>query len=143
MPFAFIDFLNNREDAAVIWAAALLVVILVASRGKFFSSLGGLVEVLFPKLLLVFGGAAAYTAAVVYVAALAGLWHRDTLKETVYWFVAAGLVMTSLAIEKSPEGFGYLGGFLGRAVRITVVAEFVVNLYVFPLLVELFLLPVL
>jgi hypothetical protein len=52
-------------------------------------------------------------------------------------------VITADAIEKSPKGFGYLRKTLLRGVGLTIVAEFVVNLYVLPLFYELLLVPIL
>ena len=142
MPLAFIDFLNSREDAAVLWGVAILVFIILASRSEILSSFAEVVRALALKLLLVFGAAAGYCALVVYLAWLTGLWHRGTLKETIYWFAAIGLVMTARAIENSSRGFGYLRDFLRCAVLLTIVAEFVLNLYVLPLFFELILFPV-
>jgi hypothetical protein len=142
MPLAIIDFLNSREDAAVLWAVAFLLFLLVTSRGQILSSFLDVFRALALKLLLVFGAGAAYCAVVVYLAAWGGLWHRGTLKETAYWFAAGGIAMTAYAIEKSPKGFGYLRDFLRHALGLTIVAEFVVNLYVLPLFFELLLFPV-
>jgi hypothetical protein len=142
MALAIVEFLNSREDAAVLWAAALLVVFLIASKGQLILSVAGVIGVLVPKLLLVFVGGAVFCSAVVYLAARAGLWHQGTLKETVYWFAAGGIVMTAQAIEKSPSGFGYLRALLRRAARLTIVVEIIVNLYVLPLFFEILLFPV-
>jgi hypothetical protein len=142
MPLALIDFLNSREDAAVLWAVAILVFVLVASRGAILSSFVDVLRALALKLVLVFGAAAAYCAVLVYVAERAGLWHRGTLRETVYWFALGGTVITANAIEKSPRGFVYLRETLRRGVCVTIVAEFIVNLYVLSIFFELLLVPI-
>ncbi len=142
MPLALLDFLNSREDAAVLWLTAALVFVVASSEEEILPMFGQVLRTLVPKLLLVFGGGALYAAGVVYLAARVGLWHRGALKETLYWFAASGLAMVAHAIERSPRGFGYVRDFLRRAVRLTIVAEFVVNLYVLPLFFELMLFPV-
>jgi hypothetical protein len=69
------------------------------------------------------------------------LWHTTTLKETVYWFIGTGVVLAGHATEATP-GPAYVSKILGRALRVTILLEFIVNLYVFPLAVELMFVPV-
>jgi hypothetical protein len=136
MPLGILDFLNSREDAVVLWATVFFVSVLVASRGEILSSFADVFRAVALKLLLVFGAAAVYCALVIYLAELAGLWHVGTLKETLYWFAVGGIPIIALAIERSPKGFGYLRDVMGRAVALTFIVEFVVNLYVLPLFFE-------
>src|SRR5215210_1554710 len=123
-----LDFLNTRELAALIWAAGLVALtIVLAARSRDGSISSSFVDVLraffLSRLVLAFGSAAVFCGLVVYAAERVGLWHLSTLKETVYWFALSGTVITVNAIEKSPLGYGYLGETLGRAIRVTVVAE--------------------
>jgi hypothetical protein len=143
VPLAFVDFLNSREDAAVIWLAAIIAFVVYKSDGGILTSFWDLARTLFPKLAILCGSAAAYCAAVVFLAAKAGLWHTTALKETVYWVFAGCFMLVGRAVHERQGGWRYLRKLLGSAIRITIVVEFVVNLYVFPLLVELILFPVL
>jgi hypothetical protein len=95
-----------------------------------------------PKVLLLFGVAAAYSAGVVYLASRVGLWHTSATKETVYWFFGTGVAVVGNATSMSPTDPDFVRKLVSRAVRLTVVVEFLVNLYVFPLAVELVLVPV-
>lgn len=138
-----IDFLNSREDAAVIWAAAILAFVVYKSEGGILGSSWSAIRAMFAhKLLILFGSAVAYCAAVVFVAERVGLWHRTALKETVY-AVLICFVLAGRAVEERPGDPRYIRKLLGRALRTTIVIEFVINLYVFPLVVELILFPVL
>jgi hypothetical protein len=138
-----IDFLNSREDAAVVWAAAILAFVVYQSRGEILGSFWAVIQTLFPKLAILFTAAAAYCAAVVYVAWTAGLWHATAFKETLYAVVGVCFVLVGRAVQERPGGRRYLRRVLGKALCAAVVIEFVVNLYVFPLAVELILFPVL
>jgi hypothetical protein len=138
---AIIDFLNGREKAVVIWAVAVLVSALFKSDGLGRSFLGVLRALVQPKLLLLFGSAALYCAGLVLLARTGGLWHANAIKETVYWFVGTGLVLTGNATQASPRDPGYFPRLLRQAVRLTLIVEFLIALYVFPFGVELLLVP--
>ena len=93
------------------------------------------------KLVVLFGLAAAYTVIVVASAARLELWHETALKETVFWFFGVGLVLMGSAIVAS-RGDGYVNKAIAQALRVTVLIEFIANVYVFPLAVELLLIPI-
>ena len=132
--------LDNREIAILIWIAGLLA--LVLSKPKLRKPFGGVIRVLFDRKLLI-----CWIAEIGYIAAIAfslwgwGLWSLDNLKATIIWFFTAAVVMTVRIGSDDPQR-----SHLRKAVRdgfaATVLAEFLVNLYVFPIVVELVILPV-
>jgi hypothetical protein len=133
------DFLNSREDAILVWAVIILGFVLSKDPrgigGSFLSVLRGLLHL---KLLLLFGSALVYTAAVVYAAARFGLWHAAALKETVYWFFGAGVVLVGGAVSRpSTTDADFIRRVLRRVIAVTVFIEFAANLYAFPLAIEL------
>lgn len=142
MALAFIDFLDPREKAAVLWAITVLTFAVAREDGAG-SSFRSVVRAFFaPKLQLLFGSAALYCAGVVALARWLDAWHMATLKATVYWFVSGGVVLTGRAVSHAaPFDFGFYRKLLRDAVRFTIVVEFLVNLYVFPFLAELVLVP--
>lgn len=71
------------------------------------------------------------------------MWHTTAVKETVYWFAASGVALVGNATQADPEDPDYYVKLLRKAVRFTIVVEFLVNLYVFPLAAELVLVPIL
>jgi hypothetical protein len=72
-----------------------------------------------------------------------GLWHTTALKETVYWFVTGGVVLVGRAVTHAkPSDPGFYKDLLRQAVRFTILIEFLVNLYVFPFVIELILMPI-
>jgi hypothetical protein len=95
------------------------------------------------KLLLLFGSAAVYCAGVVSLARWLGFWHTTAVKETIYWFITGGAVLAGRAVEHAaPFDRAFYLTLIRHAIRFTIVVEFLVNLYVFPLLVELVLVPI-
>jgi hypothetical protein len=129
------DFLNSREDAMLLWATLILAC--VTYKGpSIWLSFFGLARLMFAsKLTLLFGSAAVYSVAVVLLAKNLGLWHMTALKETIYWFVGTGVILVGDATGATPDP-GYFRRILRRALTFTIIIEFVVNLYVFPLIVE-------
>jgi hypothetical protein len=138
---AFLDFLNSREKAILFWAIAIVIWAAVKSDGLGALVLGILRSLVNPKMLLLFGSAAAYCAILVFAGEQAGLWHTTALKETLYWFLASGVILVGEATQASPHDPGFFKMLLGKAVRFTLIVEFLVNLYVFPFGVELLLVP--
>jgi hypothetical protein len=130
------DFLNSREDSILLWAVAILAY--VTYKGpSIWLSFFGLTRLIFAsKLTILFGSAALYSAAVVLLAKKLGLWHTTALKETIYWFVGIGVVLVGDATQATPNP-DYAKKVVRRLLKVTLVIEFVVNLYVFPLAVEI------
>lgn len=139
---AVLDFLNSREKAALLWAIAVLAFATIKGEGVVFSFVNVVRAFLASKVLLMFCSAALYCAGIVLLAWWAGLWHTTGLKETVYWFLTGGFVLVGRAVtHAAPSDPGFYKKLLRDAVRFTFVVEFLVNLYVFPFLIELVLVP--
>jgi hypothetical protein len=137
----YLDFLNSREKAILLWTIALLAFAAVKAD-RFAPSLIAAVRPLFaPKLMVLFGSAALYCAILVLAASEAALWHSTAAKETVYWFFGGGVVLVGKAVVAATSDPAFLKKLLKQALRLTIVVEFLVNLYVFPLAIELLLVP--
>jgi hypothetical protein len=134
------DFLNSREKAIVIWAVILVGFAAYKSDGLA-SSLGALLRGLFvTKLVFLFGTAAAYCGALVLAANKLGLWHTSAIKATIYWFFGTGVVLVGSAVTGCDHP-DFVTKLVRRAVRFTLIVEFLVGFYVFPLAVELLIVP--
>jgi len=136
---AFLDFLDSREKAVLVWTLVALAWAVIKVDG-FLASVGGILRVLWGKLLLPFVLVASYCAGVVIAAQAVGLWHTTAIKETVYWFFGTGVLLVGRAIE-SASNPRWARTILRPALRLTLVVEFLVNLYVFPFGVEMALVP--
>lgn len=131
------DFLNSREDALLLWALLILAYLVYKDpRGLGWACWSVARGFFRPKLVLLFGSAAAYSAAIVFAAERVGAWHSTSLKETVYWFIGSGVVLVARAGDATP-GSDYFREIMRKALALTIVVEFVANFYVFPLAVEL------
>ncbi|MDQ5822323.1 MAG: hypothetical protein M3540_12860 [Actinomycetota bacterium] len=136
------DFFNSREDALLLCVVAIIGYAIYKDPrgilGSFASLLRALAHI---KLLLLFATAAAYAAGLAYVGHRFGIWHRTALKETIYWFLGTGVVLVGDATQANPRDPKSFRKLLRRAIRLTLLMEFLINLYVFPLLVEIVLIP--
>lgn len=133
------DFLNAREDAVALWAVALVGFVFYKNPREVGESMLAVVRAaLHPKLLLLFGSALAYSAAVIYAASKLGLWHSAAMKVTVYWFVGTAIVLAGSALtDGARDRRAYFRKVLRRVVAVTIVIEFVVGVYSLPLVLEI------
>ncbi len=133
------DFLNSREEAVSVWT--IVVVGYVAwkdPRGLWASFAGVVRAAAHPKLLLLFGSALMYVAGIVAIASRLGLWHASSLKATIYWFAGTGIVLVGESVtDGASDRRAFLLRVLRRVAAVTVVVEFVVNVYVLPFPLEL------
>jgi hypothetical protein len=132
--------LNNREWASLFWLAVL------AGFLAYKRVLGPILRPFFhafvrPPIVGPIIALSCYTVGLVYVGYRSGIWTTDVLKDTVLWFLVAGL----------PFVFGISGsakrGYLARAavgsIQVTALLEFYLNLFVFNIWVEIVLAPLL
>jgi hypothetical protein len=139
------DFLNSREDAILLWVIITVGYLIYKDPKRIGGGFLGVFRVgLTPKLLVLFGAAVLYSAVIVYGAKEADVWHTSALKATVYWFIGTAVVLVAYAIAR-PTGNepDFLRKVLTRVIGVTIVLEFVVNVYALPFVYELALLPVL
>jgi hypothetical protein len=141
---SMLDLLDSREKALLIWAGVVVTYgasknwHAVASSGKL-----TLRAALRWKLLLLFGTAAVYCAGVAFLAARMGVWHTTAAKETAYWFFTGGLVLADYAVTRANAlDASFYRWLFGQAVRFTILVEFLINLYIFPFVIELAVVPI-
>jgi hypothetical protein len=136
MPIALIDFLNSREDAILFWTVAILAFV-AWSNPRGIADFGVLRAVLRAKLLLLFGSTALYCAVLVVAGMEVGLWHTSSIKPTIYWFFGTAIVLAAYAVTHSPGDPRFLRGVFKRVLAVTILTDFIVNLYVLPFGYEL------
>lgn len=131
--------LNNREWASLIWLGLLGAWLL--PKAQFRHSLGGAARLAFsPKLLMVWLSFLLWIVIFVLVVQGAGFWDARLTKDTLVWSVTAGLVM--LGGFTSAHEPRYFRQAVIKIAGVAAVVEYLVSLSTFPLLVELFLQPV-
>jgi len=135
--------INNRELALLIWLALGAVLALILLRGDLRSTLLEVVRMVLNPVVVVpvvlMGG---WTGGLIAVAAGIGWWEAELATDSVVWFVGTALVLMFRVTEAFGEERFFKRTIVG-AVRVTVLVEVFVNLFVFSLPVELILLPVL
>ena len=137
MPIALIDFLNSREDAILFWVVAILAFVAWNPREIGADFLGVLRAFLQPKLLLLFGSTALYCALIVVAGMEFGLWHTSSIKPTIYWFFGTAIVLAGYAVTRSPSDPRFLRGVFKPVLAVTILTDFIVNLYLLPFGYEL------
>jgi len=104
---------------------------------------GSLARTLFGswKLLILFGSEALYVAFVLYWARRWGLWHSSSRKETIYWFIAAGVVLAgnSTHATNDPRFVRNVASKVLGVSFLAILVEFLVNYYTFRFLIEVIL----
>jgi hypothetical protein len=132
--------LDNREKALLIWVGVLVAGGLATRAGRDFVQT--LLDILRGRFSLVVLAYVLYVAGVVLGLAYLGLWTPTLASVTTFWFAGPGMVMffTSNAATTDPH---YLRGLVRRALWFLLGVEFVVNLYLLPLAIEILLVPVL
>ncbi len=132
--------LNNREVAAAIWLAALAVA-LIAWR-DFRPFIGRTIKILLnPTVLLAVGTLLAWAILATLIGWRLGLWSDDLIKDTTLWFVAFALVRLFRTNQAADEKH-FFRDLILDPIRVSAIVEFVSSLFVFPLVAELFLVPV-
>lgn len=131
---------SNREKATLIWLGIVLVAGLANAEIR--RSLWEVVKAFAnPKIvvaLLVFGGWTVGLAAGLHAI---GLWEQQERHDTAVWFATAGVAFFASLTKVTQDGF--VRATLRRTVGATVFVEGFANLAVFPLALELALLPLL
>jgi hypothetical protein len=127
--------LNNRELASVIIIGALVTLCCLSRDLR--RSLGRVAAAAFtPKLTFLWVLYAAVIGAAEFGLHRAGLRYPDSVKDAAVWGVIAGLPIY-VKFDQASKDPELLARALFDALRLTALVEFFVNLYVFPLWVEL------
>ena len=137
----WIEALNGREWASIIWVAIAVAWMLSRSdmRPWVFRVIRaplGKTTVRSGLLML------AWIAAAVFAGSRVDLWEPRLIGATLAWIVASAFAGFFKVLE-IPNDRHYFRTAARRAVRITILVDAYVNLYVFPFAIELVLLPLL
>lgn len=142
---SFLNALSNREIAIIIWLCILFAWSLAhrSVRNGIKGPVGTILKLLFSfkigiPLLLMIG----YMSLVVFLAFRLNLWDISLLKDTLLWFFGSACIMF-LNINKAGQESKYFKNAIIDTLKFSVFVEFVVNLYVFNIFIELILVPIL
>lgn len=131
--------LNNRHWALLLWLAVLSI--WVMTKPDIRKSIGRVARSLFSKKLLpIWVGYLGWVLLLILGARRIGLWDSSLLPDTFIWLFVAGwgLFGSFAKADSEPEFFRT---HLAQIIGISLLAEFVVDLAVLPLIWELLLVP--
>lgn len=130
--------LNNRELSIVIWFVLFLIWIFTQKKVRK-ASISLIKAFLAKKLLYGYIAMFLYITAILTLFYSMGVWGFDWIKNTLLWIICVAFVML-MNFSKSTDKH-YLKNSLKDNLKILIVLEFVINLYVFNLWVELAIVP--
>src|SRR5438132_3426349 len=94
-----------------------------------------------PKIVAPVFVSAAIACGVIWILSHYNLWTLAELKDTIVWFVFSGVALIFRGISaRNPERA--IRNIPWDALKLTVLMEFILNTYTFPLVVEILLFPV-
>lgn len=132
--------LNNRDIALFIWIS--LFVVLILFKKDIRRTLAEIIKLLFlKKLAPIFFLMIIYIVVIVFALYKLSFWDIALLKRTIYWFFGTAFVMF-INTNRATSEKEYFKNIILDNLKISVFIEFVVNVYVFNLIIEFFLLPV-
>lgn len=130
--------LNNREWAGVIWL--VILAIFLAKKGQLGAILRGFVRALpEPLILLAIAALLIYSIALGLVGRWAEVWNTALAKDTIVWFLIGALPLLFTVTQSTQRH--YFRRVLLHTLRLTAFLEFLLNLFVLNLVIELLLVP--
>lgn len=131
---------NAREQAIIIWLVTILI--LGCFNQKIRESLFSFFKILFSfKVLLILLLMALYGSLMVLILYKLNLWDFSLLKNTIIYGIGIGIVML-MNYERATKEQYFFKSVVFQNLKITLLLDFIINLYVFSLFAELVLLPI-
>ncbi|SET61826.1 hypothetical protein SAMN05660297_02947 [Natronincola peptidivorans] len=132
--------LSNRQFAILIWATVIGVILL--KEKKIRKSFLQVLKTFFSKkLLILWLLALAYNMIIIYFMWKQGFWNISHFKVTILWMLFIGYIMLFNAIGVAKDNRYFLKLIL-QNLKVTILFEFILNLYSFSLVTELIIVPV-
>jgi hypothetical protein len=131
---------NNREIALMSY---LFVFILwTLTQKKIRVSIFGVVKALFAKQIFVsILCLLLYIIIIVSGLRLIDLWNSSLIKDTIYWTFGVGFILM-MNSNKALQEENYFKKFIKENIKLFVILEFILGLYVFGIVVEFILMPI-
>lgn len=135
--------LNNREISLLIWIALFIAFILSKKslRQTLQKSIPSLLRALFAwKLSIIYMVIILYNFIVLFLLYRNGFWDESQLKNTIVWLLTA--IVVSMTDITNDETSNYFKQTVADVFKFTIIIEFLVGLYSFSLIAELFIVPI-
>ena len=136
----FIWQLDNRELSLIIWITFVIVLVNISTklRKGFINLLKALIN---KYILSILSLIILFTFGVIQLLKSVNFWEPGLIKETIFWMIGSGFVW-ALQPTKLEEG-NFVVKYIKQTISLALVIEFFNNFYVFNLIIELLLIPVL
>lgn len=131
---------NNREIALISYL--LIFILWTLTQKKIRKSIFGVVKALFAKQIFV-----SILCLLLYIIIIVcGLWHIDLwnsslIKDTIYWTFGVGFILM-MNSNKALQEENYFKKFIEENIKLFVILEFILGLYVFGIVTEFILMPI-
>jgi hypothetical protein len=134
------NIFNNREIALFLWLSIFLIWAFFKKdiRESFFKVLQAFCN---KKLLLLNAIMLIYVVILIYLFYMLSFWNTSLIKNTALWFFGVAFIML-MNTNKANENDSYFKDVVIGNLKLVVVLEFILNLYVFNLTVEIILTPI-
>lgn len=139
-----IDFLhrtfNNREIALIFYL--LVFIIWTLTQKKIRKSILGIIKALMVKQILIsILFLLIYVSIVVYGLSFVDLWNSKLIKDTIYWTFGVGFILM-MNSNKAIKEEHYLRKIIQDNIKLLMIVEFIVGLYIFGIIAEFILMPI-
>lgn len=132
--------LNNREIATLIWVTLFIFVMLLDNNIR--KSIGGVLKALMNKWISIsILAMLIYVSLMVYGFYKINIWDLKLLKGTILWTFGVAFIML-MNSQKALKDDNYFKKIILDNFKLLVVFTFIVNLYVFNLITEVIIIPV-
>ena len=135
----FFKLLSNREISMIIWIFLFFSILIIKSKeslGKLWSVIKALFEKKLIPFYIIIG---LYLFIIISVFRELTIWDFSLYKDFIYWFLTTGLLLFfGVSNLKNYKDFTKI---ILTAISLTIILEFIVNFYNFPLIWELILIP--
>lgn len=131
---SFFSELNNRELAIAVWLGAFIISVLFIKTVR--KSVISLLKILFSfKIQLVVLSLCLYVTFIVWLLYFLHFWNFSLLKDTLFWFFGVGFI--SIFKTTGKVEIRFFKSIVRESWKWTIIIEFISNLYVFSLPIEL------
>jgi hypothetical protein len=135
----FSSTINNRELATYIWLGIIFLLLFLSPKIRK-PLLGVLKMFLDKKILLLLFMMISYVTITIFALHKVHFWDASLFKDSIVWLIGVGFIMLMNAHKSLSDEYHFKES-IKENIKLTIIVEFLINLYVFNLPVELILLP--
>ncbi len=130
---------NNREIALISYL--LIFIFWTLTQTKIRKSMTGVIKAFLAwKILVSIFILMLYVALIVYGLSKIRLWDTSMIKDTIYWTFGVGFIIM-MNFDKALKDKDYFKNLVKENLKLLVIIEFIVGLYVFGLITEFIIMP--